>query len=61
MKTRHLQAQHQLEMALVGEPDAGPPDRPLALVLAAHAGVEQGQPVDPVGCDLHDLDGQHAA
>ena len=61
MKRAHLQAQHQLEMAFVGEPDAGAADGALGLVLAAHAGVEQRQLGHTFCGELHDLDRQHAA
>src|SRR5436190_202584 len=60
-EARHLQAEHELEMALLGEPDAGAADRLLGRVLRAHAGVEQRQPAHPPGRDLHDLDRDHAA
>ena len=60
-EARHLHAQHQLEMAFVGEPDAGAADGALGLVLAAHAGVEQRQLRHTLCSELHDLDRQHAA
>jgi hypothetical protein len=60
-EARHLHAQHQLEMAFVGEPDAGAADGALGFVLAAHAGIEQRQLRHTFCSELHDLDRQHAA
>ena len=48
-------------MSLVGETDAGAPDRALGLALASHAGVEQSELGHALGGELHDLDRKHAA